>query len=205
MTPADVTALVDLTAEIQAFLANGRSGEAFLREQTIALLEGAVLRLGEISARYAPPASGLRGALVDLDAQPTHLWFTTEPQAHDPETAMTVRYDNGNTGYLTHDDIRTAAQTAGSLLDPKRLDAVPDDSFTGTLRVKVLSNEGDIPDVWIVESDDHVWYTVMDNTGMGIGGECLVTGSEGYWAWVTPEGPTRVGSTVTFRRTDGDS
>lgn len=81
--------------------------------------------------------------------------------------------------------------------------AVGEAIFTGTLRVRLTDNIH-APDVWLVETDDGVWKTIMDNTGMGVGGECLVTGEPGFWAWVVPEsGPTTIGSRVTFRRTDG--
>ena len=86
---------------------------------------------------------------------------------------------------------------------PAHVDA---ESFTGTLRGVLLDTGKAAPDVWLVETDDGVWRTIMDNTGMGIGAECLVTGCEGFWAWMAPEtGPTVVGSKVTFRRTGGAS
>lgn len=85
--------------------------------------------------------------------------------------------------------------------------AVKDAEFSGYLR-GILNSDDDAPTVWLVVTDNDVWHTIMDNTGMGIGAECLVTGFEGYWSWVVPEsGPTTVGSRVTFQRTTfgGDS
>lgn len=89
--------------------------------------------------------------------------------------------------------------------------ASSDDEFTGTLRGELTRGDrrsGDAAEatVWVVESDDGVYRAILDNTGMGIGGECLVTGSEDFWAWVRPAtGRTVTGSKVTFRRVGGAS
>ncbi len=62
----------------------------------------------------------------------------------------------------------------------------------GILRGEI--HDGKHPDVWLIQTDDGVWLTLMDNTGMGmVAGEALGTDGAVYGVI---EGPSGLGGRV---------
>lgn len=57
----------------------------------------------------------------------------------------------------------------------------------GILRGEI--HDGKHPDVWLIQTDDGVWLTLMDNTGMGmVAGEALGTDGAVYGVIESPSG-----------------